>query len=141
MYIKTPKIFCNVSLLEIWLKILSKNNEKGSKANCTNSQGKKTSFLARLAHFVSIYLYFNGSNSRKALSWVNTVLTYFIFQVASSKKSRFHWKKQPLRKNVIVEGELVGIDIDDGGHLEDSPRLVFIDEGVHLWGMWESHST
>ena len=70
-----------------------------------------------------------GSNSRKALSRVNTV---FIFQVASSKKSRFHWKKQPLRKNVIVEGELDCITIDDGGHLEDSPRLVFIDEGVHL---------
>ena len=115
--------------------------KKVAKQTVQIPRGKKTSFLARLAHFVSIYLYFNGSNSSKALSWVNTVLTYFIFQVASSKKSRFHWKKQPLRKNVIVEGELVGIDIDDGGHLEDSPRLVFIDEGVHLWGMWESHST
>ena len=40
MYIKAPKMFCYVSLKEIWLKILSKNNEKGSKANCTNSQGK-----------------------------------------------------------------------------------------------------
>ena len=35
---------------------------------------------------------------------------------------------QPFRKNVIVEEELDCIDIDDIGNLEDSPRLVFIDE-------------
>ena len=33
-----------------------------------------------------------------------------------------------LKKNVIDEEELDGIDIDDIGNLEDSLRLVFIDE-------------
>ena len=32
-------------------------------------------------------------------------------------------------KKVIVEEELDCIDIDDIGNLEDSPRLVFMDEG------------
>ena len=32
------------------------------------------------------------------------------------------------QKNVIVEEELDCIDIDDIGNLEDSPRLVFINE-------------
>ena len=56
------------------------------------------------------------------------ILTCFTFQVLFSKKSRFRWKKQPFRKNVIVEKELYCIDIDDIGNLEDSSRLVFTDE-------------
>ena len=52
----------------------------------------------------------------------------FVFLVLFWKKSTFHWKRQTNRKNVIVEEELDGIDIDDIGILEDSPRLVFIDE-------------
>ena len=34
----------------------------------------------------------------------------------------------PSEKVVIIEEGLDGIDIDDIGNLEDSPRLVFIDE-------------
>ena len=37
-------------------------------------------------------------------------------------------KSNSPEKNVIVEEELDCIDIDDIGNLEDSPRLVFIDE-------------
>ena len=37
-------------------------------------------------------------------------------------------KKQPFRKNVIVEEELDCTDIDEIGNLEDSLRVVFIDE-------------
>ena len=49
------------------------------------------------------------------------ILTFFIFPVLFSKISRFHWRRQPFRKNVIVEEVLDGIDIDDTGDLEDSP--------------------
>ena len=41
---------------------------------------------------------------------------------------RFRQKSSSSEKNVIVEEELDCIDIDDIGNLEDSPRLVFIDE-------------
>ena len=37
-------------------------------------------------------------------------------------------KKTTLQKNVILEKELDCIDRDDIGNLEDSPRLLFIDE-------------
>ena len=43
-------------------------------------------------------------------------------------KSHFHWRRQPLGKKVIFEEVLYGIDTDDIGNLEDSPRLAFIDE-------------
>ena len=48
----------------------------------------------------------------------------FIFKklVLSLKKTTFQ------KKNVIVEEGLDGIDIDDTGNLEDSPRLKLIDE-------------
>ena len=36
--------------------------------------------------------------------------------------------KATLRKKMIVEEDLDYIDTDDFGNLEDSPRLVFIDE-------------
>ena len=36
--------------------------------------------------------------------------------------------KATLRKKMIVEEDLDCIDTDDFGNLEDSPRLVFIDE-------------
>ena len=41
---------------------------------------------------------------------------------------------KPLRKNVIIEEEIDRIDIGDIGNLEDSPRLVLIDEesGNHI---------
>ena len=48
-------------------------------------------------------------------------LTCFAFLVLISLKNQ-------LFKNVIVEEELDCIDIDDIGNLEDSPRLVFINE-------------
>ena len=48
-------------------------------------------------------------------------LTCFAFLVLISVKNQ-------LFKNVIVEEELDCIDIDDIGNLEDSPRLVFINE-------------
>ena len=45
------------------------------------------------------------------------------------KKITVLFKKATLQKNfVIVEEELDGIDTDDIGNLEDSPRFVFIDE-------------
>ena len=45
------------------------------------------------------------------------------------QKITVSFKKATLLENfVIVEEELVGIDTDDIGNLEDSPRFVFIDE-------------
>ena len=45
------------------------------------------------------------------------------------KKSQDFIEKDKLSENnVIIEEELDDIDIDDIGNLEDSPRLVFIDE-------------
>ena len=48
----------------------------------------------------------------------------FFFQ----KTGAFIEEDNPSEKNVIVEEGLDGIDIDDIGNLEDSPKLVFIDE-------------
>ena len=44
------------------------------------------------------------------------------------KKITVSLKKQPFRKNVIVEEELDCVDIDDIKNLEDSPTLALIDE-------------
>ena len=56
-------------------------------------------------------------------------LTCFVFIVLFSKKITVLFKKATLQKTiVIVEEELDGIDTDDIGNLEDSPRFVFIDE-------------
>ena len=46
-------------------------------------------------------------------------LTCFNSLVLFSKNWRFHWKKNPSEKYVIVEEGLDGIDIDDIGNLED----------------------
>ena len=51
-----------------------------------------------------------------------------IFLVLFQKNSRFHWRRQLLGKDVIAEEVLDGIDIDDIGNLEDSPRLALIHE-------------
>ena len=57
------------------------------------------------------------------------ILTCLIFLVLFSNNPRFHWRRQPFRKNVIVEERLDDtIDIDDIENLEGSSRLVFIDE-------------
>ena len=56
------------------------------------------------------------------------ILTYLIFLVLFPENSHFHWRRQPFRKNAIVEEGLDGIDINEIGNLEDSPRLVFIGE-------------
>ena len=55
-------------------------------------------------------------------------LQILTFLVLFSKNSRFHWNRQPLGKNVIVEEVLDDIDIDDIGNLEDSPGFALIDE-------------
>ena len=45
------------------------------------------------------------------------------------QKITVSFKKATLQKNfVIVVEQLDGIDTDDTGNLEDSPRFVFIDE-------------
>ena len=51
----------------------------------------------------------------------------FYFSSIIFKNITVSLKKKCL-KNVIVEEELDCIDIDYTGNLEDSPRLVFIDE-------------
>ena len=56
------------------------------------------------------------------------ILTCLIFLVLFRKNSRFHWRRQLLGKDVIVEEVLDGIDIDDIGNLEDWPRFALIDE-------------
>ena len=56
------------------------------------------------------------------------ILTCFTFLVLFSKKLLLHRRRKPSEKVVIVEEELRGIDIDDIGNLEDSPRLLFINE-------------
>ena len=62
-------------------------------------------------------------NSRRLCS---QILTCYIFLALFSKKSQFH--RNPSEKSVIVEEELDYIDIDDIGNVEDSPRLVLMDE-------------
>ena len=65
----------------------------------------------------------------KSVRLCSQILTCFIFQVLFSKKNHcFIEKSNPSEKNVIVEEELDCIDIDDIGHLGDSPRLVYFDE-------------
>ena len=57
------------------------------------------------------------------------ILTCSVFLALFSKNHGFVKKSNPSEKTVIiVEEELDCIDIDDTGKLEDSPRLVFIDE-------------
>ena len=57
------------------------------------------------------------------------ILTCFTFLVLFSKKKLLlHRRRKPSEKVVVVEEELRGIDIDDIGNLEDSPRLLFINE-------------
>ena len=57
------------------------------------------------------------------------MLQFFVTIVLVSKKITVLFKKATLQKNfVIVKAKLDGIDTDDIGHLEDSPRFVFIDE-------------
>ena len=56
------------------------------------------------------------------------IRTCFIFLILFWKKLQFHCRKQPFRKGFVVKDELDGIDSDDIGNLEDSPRFVFIDE-------------
>ena len=46
----------------------------------------------------------------------------------SKKYYSFIEEGNPSEKVVLFEEELDGIDTDDNGNLEDSPRLVFIDE-------------
>ena len=54
----------------------------------------------------------------------------FLALFAKKKKNHGFIEKSNLsEKHVIVEEELDCSDIDDIGNLEDSPRLVFIDEG------------
>ena len=55
-------------------------------------------------------------------------ITLSSFLVLFSKKLLLHRRRKPSEKVVIVEEELRGIDIDDIGNLEDSPRLLFINE-------------
>ena len=57
-----------------------------------------------------------------------TDIDLFDFPSFISKNSRFHWRRQLLGKDVIVEKVLDGIDINDIGNLEDSPRFALIDE-------------
>ena len=52
----------------------------------------------------------------------------FCFSSFISKNITVSLKKQLSEKNVIVEEELDYIDIDYIGNLNDSPRLVFINE-------------
>ena len=55
------------------------------------------------------------------------ILTCYIFLVLFLKSSRFH-RNASEKKPVIVEEELDCIEIDDIGNVEDSPRLVFMDD-------------
>ena len=52
----------------------------------------------------------------------------FYFSSIIFKNITVSLKKQLFRKKFIVEEELDCIDIDDTGNLEDSPRLVLINE-------------
>ena len=52
----------------------------------------------------------------------------FYFSSIIFKNITVSLKKQLFRKKIIVEEELDCIDIDDTGNLEDSPRLVLINE-------------
>ena len=62
--------------------------------------------------------------SRKLRSQIPT----FVIFLVSLSKNHYFVKKQPFRRNAIVEEELYCIDIDEIENLEDSLRLVLIDE-------------
>ena len=53
---------------------------------------------------------------------------FSVFFFFFSKNHGFIQEGNPSEKNVIVEEELNGIDADDIADLQDSPRLVFMDE-------------
>ena len=59
---------------------------------------------------------------------LSQILTCFIFLVFFSKYYGFVKKNHSSKKEVIFEKKLDCIDRDDIGNLEDSSRLVFIDE-------------
>ena len=52
----------------------------------------------------------------------------FYFSIFIYKKRGFILKSSPSEKNVVAEEELDYIDGDDIENIEDSPRLMFIDE-------------
>ena len=57
------------------------------------------------------------------------VISLFYFsRIIFKKKLLFQRRTHPSQKAVTVKEELRGVDIDDIGNLEDSPRLAFIDE-------------
>ena len=56
----------------------------------------------------------------------------FLVYFQKNNNHDFIEKGNSWQKVVAVEEELDGIDIDDIGNLDDSPRLVFIDEDVGL---------
>ena len=65
----------------------------------------------------------------KSRSLPSQILTCFVFLALFSKQIAVLFKKATLQRNfVIVEEELDGIDTDDIGNLEDSPKFVFIDK-------------
>ena len=59
---------------------------------------------------------------------LSQILTCFIFLVLLSKYYGFVKKNHSSKKKCYIEKELDCIDRDDIGNLEDSPRLVFINE-------------
>ena len=59
--------------------------------------------------------------------WLN-LFFWFYFQ----KTQVLIEEDNPSEKLVMVEERLDGMDIDDIGNLEDSPRLVFIDEECEI---------
>ena len=80
------------------------------------------------------YNFFDSANETnlyeiKSRRQRSQVLTCFIFLVLFSKKVTVSFQKATLQKHfVMVEEELNGVDTDDIGNLEDSPRFVFIDD-------------
>ena len=52
----------------------------------------------------------------------------WFFSFHFQKSHAFIEENNPSEENDIVEEGIDGIDIDEIGNLEDSPRLVFIDE-------------
>ena len=57
------------------------------------------------------------------------ILSCFIFLFFFLNRSGFYSRKKPFRKSCYGwERTVDGIDINDIGNLEDSPRFVFIDE-------------
>ena len=52
----------------------------------------------------------------------------FYFSSFTLKKNYCSIEEDNLQKKLLVKEELRGVDTDGIGNLEDSPRLVFIDE-------------